>query len=136
MLTAVNGHLLTGFSPDDDPATELALVPGALEQADAFLANQAETSARFAQVAELVDGFESAFGLELLATVDWVTAEEPASGPEAIRKSVYAWNPRKRQFSPEQISLAAERLQHAGFALSPVLVRGSECSPRHRAARM
>ncbi len=115
VLKAVNGHLVTGFGPGDDPTTELALVPGALEQAETFLAGQAVTSARFAHVTGLVDGFESPFGLELLATVDWVTAQEHASGPDAIRESVYAWNARKRQFTPEQIGLAAERLQHSGF---------------------
>lgn len=116
VLTAVNGHLLTGFTPGDDPTTELELVPGALARVEAFLAGQAETSARFAKVADLVDGFESPFGLELLATVDWVTSEEQATSLEAIRESVYAWNDRKRQFTPEQIELAADRLRSAGFS--------------------
>ncbi len=115
VLTAVNGQLLTGFTPGDDPRTELELVAGALGRAEAFLAGQAETSARFAKVAELVDGFESPFGLELLATVDWVVSEEHASSPDAIRESVYAWNDRKLQFTPEQIDLAADRLRSAGF---------------------
>lgn len=115
VLREVNGHLLTGFTPGDDPTTELELLPGALELAEAFLAEQVDTSARFAKVADLVDGFESPFGLELLATVDWVMSEEHASSPEAIRERVYAWNTRKRQFTPDQIELAADRLRSAGF---------------------
>jgi O-acetyl-ADP-ribose deacetylase (regulator of RNase III) len=115
VLAAINGHLITGFAAGDDPTTELELVPGALERARAFLAERTETNARFERVAELVDGFESPFGLELLATVDWVSTEGHASSPDAIRDGVYAWNARKQQFTPEQIQLAADRLQSAGF---------------------
>jgi O-acetyl-ADP-ribose deacetylase (regulator of RNase III) len=116
VLSAVNDHLVTGFTQGDDPTTEIELVPGALERAETFLAGQAETNARFGRVAELVDGFESPFGLELLATVDWVATEEHAISPEAIRESVYAWSVRKRQFTPEQIQVATDRLRNAGFA--------------------
>ena len=43
--------------------------PGAVEEARASLEDQADTHARFARVSERIDGFESPFGLELLATV-------------------------------------------------------------------
>lgn len=116
VLTEVNGLLVSDVVAGDDPNTELRLMPGALEQAEAFLAGEADTNARFQRVAELVSGFESPFGLELLATVDWVMAEKRATTPEAICESVYAWDARKRQFTPEQIELAAARLRNARLA--------------------
>ena len=61
---------------------------------------------RFDRVAHLVEGFETPFGMELLATVHWVaTREESGSVDEAIEKT-YAWNSRKRMFDPVQIRIA------------------------------
>ena len=61
------------------------------------------------------EGFESAFGLELLATVDWVMQEQGSSDPSTIQQSVYAWGERKRRFTPAQIQLAASTLREEGL---------------------
>ena len=58
---------MSGYADGGDaPDKRLQLVPGALEEARAFLEGKADTHGRFARVSELVDGFESPFGLELL----------------------------------------------------------------------
>ena len=65
---------------------------------------------------DLVDGFESAFGLELLSTVHWVLVRDnPASQDDLVRLT-YAWNERKKRFSPRQIGLAADVLREKGWA--------------------
>jgi len=51
-------------------------VPGAVEDASQLLENGEATRTRFQRVSELVEGFESPFGLELLATVHWVAKKE------------------------------------------------------------
>ena len=43
--------------------------PGAVEKSRTVLAEKPETGQRLERVANLVEGFESPFGLELLATV-------------------------------------------------------------------
>ena len=49
-------------------------------------------AAALAATTELIDGFESPLGLELLATVDWlVDAMEVEPTPQAIRKGLAAW---------------------------------------------
>ena len=53
-----------------------------------------------------VEGFESPFGLELLATVHWVAKEREADAWTDIASLVYAWSERKRMFTPRQIALA------------------------------
>ena len=74
VLRAIEGYFVTGYADGGDaPDEELELVPSAVEAARAFLADKARTRGRFERVAELVDGFESPFGLELLATVHWVS---------------------------------------------------------------
>ena len=112
MLRPMEGHLISGYADGGDaPSKPIELVPGAVEDARAFLENDPETRARFQRVSDLVEGFESAFGLELLSTVHWVAAERPSANEQTIADHIYAWNPRKRQFSPRQIRLAIQTLR-------------------------
>lgn len=116
VLSRVEGHLLSGYADGgDQPDKPLALQPGAVEAAMALLATAPESRARFAEVASLVEGFESSFGMELLATVHWVWAHEGATGPEEATQRVYAWNSRKRQFTARQIQIAWTRLSDLGW---------------------
>ena len=116
VLNAIEGHLVSGYADGgDDPDKQLNLVPGALEDANEFLQKQKQTKERFERVSELVDGFESSFGLELLSTVHWVISEEAAETLEDIVKRTYAWNDRKQQFSRRQIELVANVLAQKGW---------------------
>jgi O-acetyl-ADP-ribose deacetylase (regulator of RNase III) len=116
VLAQVEGHLVAGYRDGGDaPEKELSLVPGAVEDALAFLDAAAETRARFDRVARLVEGFETPFGLELLSTVHWVAQDAPAAPAEEIVRRVHAWNERKRRFSPRQITLALETLTAQGW---------------------
>ena len=49
-------------------------------------------------MADLIDGFETPYGMELLASVHWVATkgEPPARSAEAAVDAVLAWNERKR----------------------------------------
>lgn len=112
VLKEIDGYFVSGYADGGDaPDKELALVPGAIEDANAFLAGHPDTRARFERVADLVEGFETPFGLELLSTVHWiVTRDDVQDGDEVIAK-FYAWGERKRQFSARQIKLAIEVLR-------------------------
>jgi uncharacterized protein YwgA len=116
VLLEVEGHLITGYTGEgDSPDIVLDLVGGAAEQAEEFLSSQEETQQRFDRVAQLVDGFETPYGLELLATVHWVAARDDPSDRDAIRAAVWAWGDKKRKFTAEQISLALTRLGELGW---------------------
>jgi O-acetyl-ADP-ribose deacetylase (regulator of RNase III) len=119
VLRAVEGHLVSGYADGGDaPEKQLELVPGAVKDAESFLSDKQDTVARFDRVAELVKGFETPFGLELLATVHWVTTRENATSAEDAATKVYAWNDRKKRFSPRQIGIALQTLQHKGWLAS------------------
>ena len=108
VLHAIEGHMVSGYADGGDrPDKRLRLVPGALEDANGFLERESDTKARLARVADLVDGFESPFGLELLSSVHWVVNEEGAQVMEEIVDRTYAWNVRKKRFTRRQIELAA-----------------------------
>jgi O-acetyl-ADP-ribose deacetylase (regulator of RNase III) len=120
VLNAIEGHLVSGYADGGDaPDKQLKLVPGALEDADAFLRNKADTRNRFEKVSDLVEGFESSFGLELLSTVHWIASTEQVRSVDEMVARVYAWNDRKKQFSPRQIALAADQLSQKGWIDSP-----------------
>lgn len=116
VLKTIEGHFIAGYADGgDEPDKELELVPGAVDEADAFLQDKHETTARFDRVAKLVEGFETPFGLELLSTVHWVVTHEAAvSADDAVLKA-HAWNDHKKQFSSRQIGIAYETLNVEGW---------------------
>jgi O-acetyl-ADP-ribose deacetylase (regulator of RNase III) len=112
VLLDVEGHLISGYSGGvDTPDTALEILPGAAGEAEEFLATKRATQRRFDRVAELVDGYESPYGLELLSTVHWVAANEQPVDREALTRAIWQWGHRKRQFAPDQIDRAFSRLQ-------------------------
>lgn len=116
VLNEIEGQFISGYADGgDSPYKQLELVPGAVGDATSFLENHPDTRARFDQVADLVEGFESSFGLELLATVHWVAAENPMASTEEVIAGTYAWDERKRQFSEDQIRLALDVLTKKGW---------------------
>jgi O-acetyl-ADP-ribose deacetylase (regulator of RNase III) len=116
VLRAVEGHLISGYADGGDaPDKQLELVPGAVRDAEDLLDQRAATRERFDRVGKLVSGFESPFGLELLATVHWVASRGGATTPEEAVAQTYAWGERKHRFTPEQIGLAYEVLQRQGW---------------------
>jgi O-acetyl-ADP-ribose deacetylase (regulator of RNase III) len=116
VLRAVEGHFISGYTAEGDaPDMHIELVPGAVSDALAFLEGKRETRQRFDRVADLVQGFETPFGLELLSTVHWVATRDSASTLERAIAETYEWNQRKRRFSKDQIRLALEVLERKGW---------------------
>lgn len=120
VLKAIEGHLIYGYADGGDaPDKQLTLVPQAFEDAQRFLEGAESTRQHFAKVAQLVQGFESPVGLELLATVHWVAKHESPTSISALVKLTHGWSERKRQFTPRQIELAATVLEHQGWIALP-----------------
>jgi O-acetyl-ADP-ribose deacetylase (regulator of RNase III) len=112
VLKKIEGHLLVGYGDGgDNPEKKLEIVPGAIADAEAFLSSNAQTQACMDKVAELIEGFETPFGLELLATVHWVMVHEGATSLEEVVTQTYQWSSRKKQFSKGQIEMAMETLR-------------------------
>ncbi|MBM4343411.1 MAG: macro domain-containing protein [Deltaproteobacteria bacterium] len=118
VLTAIEGHLIAGYADGgDNPDKPIRLVPRAVDDAASFLAGHLETRARFDRVAELVSGFESGYGLELLSSVHWLLVRDQVP-PEALVASLHAWGPSKRVFSERQIHIASGLLRDQGWLAS------------------
>ncbi len=116
VLNHLEGHYIRGIGDGrNEPTTSIELLPGAAEEAEGFLKDHSSTEECFARVAELIEGFETPFGMELLASVHWVaTRKDPQAktSVDAAIAGVQAWNERKaRMFKREQIEAAWQRLR-------------------------
>jgi len=116
VLREVEGCFVSGYRDGGDaPDKQLELMPGAIRDAKEFLGAHPVVQARLDRVAELVEGFETPFGLELLSTVHWVIGNEHPRTMDDLVTRIYAWNSRKEQFSPRQIKLAVDVLTKRGW---------------------
>lgn len=126
VLEKIDGHFIEGYGDGvgtNKPETPITLLADAASEAEDYLASQDEVQERFSLVADLIEGYETPYGMELLSSVHWVaTRENPAacSDPEVATKEVQAWNQRKyKLLQPEHIRAAWQTLHEKGW-LVPV----------------
>ncbi|WP_449252975.1 type II toxin-antitoxin system antitoxin DNA ADP-ribosyl glycohydrolase DarG [Brevundimonas naejangsanensis] len=118
VLQRIEGHFIRGYG-DRSQAAEIAVLEGGRREAEAYLAGDEAARDRLDRVAELIAGFETPYGLELLSTVHWVLVHDAeASGdPDRVIQAVHAWNSRKAAVMREpHIRTALDHLQRNGWA--------------------
>jgi O-acetyl-ADP-ribose deacetylase (regulator of RNase III)/uncharacterized protein YwgA len=118
-VSAMEGHFLYGYGDGTSGAQAiLELDKEAVHEAEQSL----QMSAEFSQVADkfqkLTEGFEDAFGMELLSTVLFAV-DELVSPPPTLAKVVaciQGWNQRKRRlFTDAHVQTAWKRLIDSGL---------------------
>lgn len=123
-LEPLEGHYVRGYGDRSDYVLKLSpisLMPGAVNEATQWLEEHGDdkTSDRIGAVSELVTGFASAYGVELLATVHWTSTREVAGGstdPTVLTEIIGDWNERKgRLFTEAHVGKAVSRLQELGW---------------------
>jgi O-acetyl-ADP-ribose deacetylase (regulator of RNase III) len=107
VLNAIEGHFIIGFADAADrPDIQIQLVLDAAKRAEVFLEKHRSTREHFDRVVDLIKGFETPFGMELLSTVHWVAVRERAKTAAQAIDRTYSWNVRKRMFKEEHIKIA------------------------------
>jgi O-acetyl-ADP-ribose deacetylase (regulator of RNase III) len=115
VVQALEGYYLVGYG-DGTGERAVRLLADARSQADVILQDHPDTLERFERVAELIDGFESPYGLELLASTHWAAAHGGATNADEATEIVRSWSARKeRLFTPEHVAIAWERLSDGGW---------------------
>jgi len=107
-----------GGIEDRSPRAIIRLDEDRRAEVDAYLAQHPATQARFQRVARLIDGFETPYGIELLATVHWLAmhGSEARMTWQGAYAEVCAWSPRKaRVLKPEHVAIAWQRLSDEGW---------------------
>lgn len=120
VLQRIEGHFIRGYGDRTaNLGAQIDLYDDAVTQARSYLTNQPATLGRFERVKDLIEGYETPYGLELLATVHWVASREnilAASDANQAIEGVHRWNKRKRELFPDaHISLAWHRLNSHGW---------------------
>lgn len=114
VLFVLNGFYLKGYEQKDTgPFEPLELVASKKPIVNDYLkTNVSETEKkRLEKVTSLIDGFESPYGLELLATVDFLMVENKTDDSQKIKDALGLWSIRKSEmFSAEHIQLAINKL--------------------------
>jgi O-acetyl-ADP-ribose deacetylase (regulator of RNase III) len=113
VLEVLEGHLILGYGDTQKPDVEIELLPGAVEEADRFLGNRPDVRGRLNRVGSLIAGFETPYGMELLASVHWIACHDPipAANAESAVQRIGEWSDRKaRMFKPDHIRVAWNRL--------------------------
>lgn len=114
VLQRIEGHYIRGYG-DRSKEAEIAVVEGAEEEADRYLEEDTEARGRLERVANLIQGFETPYGLELLSTVHWLASNE-GPAPERILAELQIWNTRKARLIKEpHVRAAVAQLANQGW---------------------
>lgn len=121
VLNELEGAYLVGYGDGSARVTEAEPIhplPGAPEQAAEVLSKYPATRERIKRVLAVSDGFDSMYGMELLATVHWAATHDTADSSDVteITKRVQSWNARKRDlFTERHVRIAWEHLHDEGW---------------------
>ena len=117
-LARMEGHFIRGLG-DGVVQAEIEPIEQALAEANEYIDKVGDTKLRdrLHAVAELIDGFESPYGMELLASVHWVASHNPMiCDAQSALDAIGAWNKRKRTLmSAAHVASAWTRLQSSSW---------------------
>lgn len=113
VLNRMNGHFIHGVG---DGVVDAEIDPDAraLDEARTFVGKEGgkDLHERIERVARLIEGFQSPYGMELLATVHWIAHHNNIETLDDAIRAVAEWSPRKRELlRPAHISAAWNRLK-------------------------
>ncbi|HYI62279.1 MAG TPA: macro domain-containing protein [Acidimicrobiales bacterium] len=119
-LVPLEGSLVAGYGDGSEPAASagpIEVLPGAVDDAAAVVATVPGLAARIERVLALARGYESPYGLELLATVHWVaTRDDPAAADDPQRAVALVGSSRPgRMFTEAHVASASGHLAARGW---------------------
>ncbi len=110
VLRDLEGYYFKGYG-DRTSDSRIRLMPGAAELAESFLENYPEIQESLEHTECLINGFESRYGMELLATVHWVAHHEQAEDFSSVVEAVERWSKYKKYaFAEDHLRIAWKHL--------------------------
>lgn len=124
VLYALNGKYVAGMEqnqarPFEELQLRYELLPEVEKYIQQYLTQEQQT--RMNNLIHLMDGFQSSWSLEVLASVDYLLSQQPGQTTEELFKGIQAWNTRKkRMVQPYQVEIAYKRLMDYQNNISPI----------------
>lgn len=116
LLHHINGKYIKGLEQMSVKAFEpLELQYDKVQEVSEYIKKELtpEQKQRIRNLIKLLDGFQSAFSLEILATVDFVRKDNHALSQDDITKTIHNWSGRKRKlFQEKYITVAINHLHN------------------------
>lgn len=114
-IQRLEGHYLRGAG-DGTQKAQISLIETAVDAARDFLNKEESAQQNLRRVQELIEGFETPYGMERLATVHFASKYEGAKTLNDTITTIRAWNYRKSQLMKDRhIEKAWERLIEKGW---------------------
>lgn len=112
VLNIMEGYYIYGYKNGVGALrNHLVIMQNVKNEVDFVLNYHKNTQINLDRVFQLIDGFESSFGLELLSSVHWVMKYELPQSLKILIQKIYTWNKNKKKFSERQIGLAVKVLR-------------------------
>lgn len=112
VIEALSPNYLTYEGDLNSPTTSIKLVQDKKSESKDIIENKLEINQkeRLHSIQNLIEGFESALGLELLATVAFAVEQCPSCTKEEIIADIHNWTQRKKELMSEHmISVSYDR---------------------------
>ena len=111
VLRKMEGHWISErHGTKEEPGALFKLMPGAVKDAEGFLADRPDTRGRVSRAGALIDGFETPLGVELLARVHWAVHNERSTSVDDVSHRVQG-----RRFYRKQVEQAHRTLENLGW---------------------
>lgn len=127
LLERFEGHYTKGLTDGStNPKKSITLIPSAISDANTYIeVNKGfnpESEMRIQRVLQLIEGFETPYGLELLATVHWVICHDGIGSDDvdSVIQAVHSWSNRKHNvMRSNHIKIAWGALKDNGWFIVP-----------------
>ncbi len=120
LLNILNGSYIMGYSDmNKKPFEPLILISDGYSVVRTYIENNSELYRIATKTTDFLTGFYSDFALELLSSIDFISADQNSFNKTLIVKKLNEWNNRKRSIfsNPRYIEISVEQLQNAEFVL-------------------
>ncbi len=115
LVHIMSGKYILGVEQMDvKPFEEITLVYDTMKEVSDYVRNHliGEQKKRLSHLIKLIDGFQSALALEVLASVDFIRKENPGIDKKETIQKIREWTERKKNlFSDRMISIAYDHLE-------------------------
>ncbi len=112
LLQKMEGHFISGIGDDENPEREIELLPGAVDEAEAYIGTDPDALSRLEAVSRLIDGYETPYGMELLTSVHWINRREGIVDSQDVMARIQNWSKRKGQmFKAAHIEVVLTHLE-------------------------
>ena len=118
VLQRLDGHFIRGYG-DRSQKSQMYVLPEGRKAAHNYLEQHPEANDRLERVSNLITGFETPYGLEMLSSIHWVATKEDPQAAEDCERAialVQQWNERKRKlFKLSHLKKAWQRLKQENW---------------------